>query len=438
MKIRHIAAHTALIVLAALAISGCGKIKNPFSRKAAPTPTPAPAAVATPAPHVAAATPPPATPAPVAAATPSPTPAAPPAPPIDKNAQVIVLCYHRLEGKAGGALSIEAALFERQMQEIKDRGLAVISMQDFMAWRRGEKGIPAKSVLITIDDGYLSGYEAGVPVLKKHGYPATFFIYTNYVNVGGKSMSWAQLAELRDQGYEIGSHTVSHQDLRRKPGKTKFADYDSWLKDELETSKRLLEEQLGIRVSTIAYPFGLHSPKVHETTRAAGYDLAFTTYGQRVGHSAAPYTIGRYDVTAKDAQGHDGFTAAISFQGPAAAAGVVMAQDAQVMMITEPINGAVISNPKPSLRANLSTLGALEPGSVEMRVSGFGLVPATYDATSKMISYDLQQPLRPGPVSVIVAGRAAGQRVETRWSFRFDPSAKPSDFPAPGDLPPRR
>ena len=101
MKITHAAA---LSLLAALALTGCDKIKLPkFGRKTA-TPAPVPVAVA--------ATPAPATPAPEPVATP------PPAPVVDKTAQVIVLCYHRLEGKAGGALSIEGALFEKQMQEI--------------------------------------------------------------------------------------------------------------------------------------------------------------------------------------------------------------------------------------------------------------------------------------------------------------------------------
>lgn len=74
-----------------------------------------------------------------------------------------------------------------------------------------------------------------------------------------------------------------------------------------------------------------------------------------------------------------------------------------------------------------------------MRVGGFGLVPAEYDAASKNISYTFQQPLRPGQVTVIVSGKAKGQKVETRWAFRYDPKAQPSDGPgAPAELPPRR
>ena len=54
-------------------------------------------------------------------------------------------------------------------------------MEDFLAWRRGEKGIPQKSALISIDDGYLSGYNVAWPILKKFGYPFTMFIYTDAV-----------------------------------------------------------------------------------------------------------------------------------------------------------------------------------------------------------------------------------------------------------------
>jgi peptidoglycan/xylan/chitin deacetylase (PgdA/CDA1 family) len=403
----------ALTLLCALALTGCGKIKIPgISKKTTPTPAPAPVAVAAAA-----------TPAPVAAA-PEPTPQ--PQPTVDRNAQVVVLCYHRLEGKAGGGLSIEPALFEKQMQELKDLNISVISMQDFIAWRAGKKSIPAKSVLITIDDGYVSGLQVGVPVLKKFGYPATFFVYLDYINKGGKSVTWAQLGELRDEGFEIGSHTVSHENLKVKSKKTKIPTYEEWLKDEVGRSKEVLESELGIRVSAIAYPFGNHNQKVHEAVRAAGYDVGFTTYGQRVGITASPYTIGRYDVTSKDAQGHDGFTAAVTVQGPSAPSGPSMAQEASALMVTIPASGSVVTNLKPVIKANLESLGALNPATVQMRISGLGAVPAEYDPKSKFISYIPIDPLRPGTVTVIISGKVGAQPVETKWSFKVDPSAKPS------------
>lgn len=356
-----------------------------------------------------------------------------------------MLCYHRLEGKAGGNLSIEPELFKKQMQELKDRNLAVISMQDFLAWRRGEKTIPPKSVVITIDDGYVSGYTVGFPVLREHGYPATFFIYTEYVNKGGKSMTWEQLAELRDAGMEIGSHTVSHLNLKIKPGKV-AGDYDSWLKNEVGTSKEILEDKLGIKVSTIAYPFGLHNEKVHAACRSAGYETGFTTYGQRLGMTAQPFALGRYDVTTKDVRGTDAFTLAVSFEGMMAPGGgdATMAQDAAVSMITEPANGATVNTATPLLKANLATMGAFDPATVKMRVSGVGEVPARFDAASKTISFQMKgnQKLRPGPVTVIVTAKSGARSLEARWNFHYDTGA---GAPSAGnsadsgeELPPRR
>jgi peptidoglycan/xylan/chitin deacetylase (PgdA/CDA1 family) len=143
---------------------------------------------------------------PVAVATPTPPPA------VDRSAKVIVFCYHRFEDNPRDSLAIAPNEFRTQMKELKDNGIVVIPMKDMLAWRRGEKSIPPKSAVITIDDGYVSGYEVAWPILKEFGYPFTMFIYTNYVGAGGKSISWAQLEQMRDAGVDIESHTVSHHD----------------------------------------------------------------------------------------------------------------------------------------------------------------------------------------------------------------------------------
>lgn len=433
-----------LFVLTALAFTGCDKIKGLIGRKA-PEATPAPVVEAKPAataeaePVAEAPTAPTApTAAPKAPAAPktAEAPTAPAKPAIDTKAEVVVLCYHRLEGKAGGALSIEPALFEKQLQEIKDSGLAVISMQDFLAWRRGEKNIPPKSILITIDDGYVSSYDVGWPLLKKYGFPFTMFVYLNYIQKGGKSITWEQLGEMRDAGVEIGSHTVSHQDLRRKPSKAP-GDYDTWLKEEIANSKQVIEDKLGIKCATIAYPFGLHNEKVHAAVKEAGYEAGFTTYGARLGMNASFATLGRYDVTTKDARGTDSFTVAIGFHGMKAAGGEsVMAQDAAVAMVTQPLNGEIIAESKPTIKANLASMGALDAGTVVMRISGLGLVPAKYDEASKNITFTVAQALKPGGYTVIVGGKSGGRNVESRWSFTYHPDG--ASQPADTSLPPRK
>src|SRR5260370_28030473 len=163
--------------------------------------------------------------------------ASPPPPAVDRSAKVIVLCYHRFEDNPRDSLAIAPAECRTQMKQLKDSGIEVISMKDFLAWRRGEKSIPPKSAVITIDDGYVSGYSVAWPILKEFGYPFTMFIYTNYVGVGGKSITWAQLEEMRDAGVDIESHTVSHHDLRHA---AKGQDYGTLLHKEIYTSKDIL------------------------------------------------------------------------------------------------------------------------------------------------------------------------------------------------------
>lgn len=371
---------------------------------------------------------------PVAAA-----PAAPAKPAINKNAVAIALCYHNIEDNSRmKALTISTAEFEKEMQAIKDNGFTVIGLQDFLAFRRGEKDIPAKSAIITIDDGWVSGYENAWPILKKFGYPFTLFIYINYVGTGGKSMSWDQLAEMRDAGVDIQSHTYSHSNLKI-PGagmdKTHSAEvkrevatlgFDGWLRKEIAGSKEVLEKQLGIKVNALAYPFGVYNQKVRDAIKAAGYEAAFTVYGQQLRFSTPPYDLlGRYAVDAGKPQIF--YTDAMKMIGGGATTGPVapvsnVSEVAPASMNTQPKDGETISNLRPTISANLAAMGNIEPESVQMRVSGIGAAPAAYDAKTKTVSFTVKRPLREKSYTVIISAKADGKPVEARWSFNFDPA----------------
>src|SRR5258707_2858611 len=157
-----------------------------------------------------------------AAATAAPVVAATPKikkPVVDQTAQVLIFCYHRLVDKIRyPGTEITPAAFEAEMKELKDKGITVISMQDLLAWKRGEKNIPPRSAVITFDDGWKSQYEVGWPIMKKFGYPFTLFIYTEGVRGGrlggGEAITWEQLADMRDTGVDIQAHAASHPDLR--------------------------------------------------------------------------------------------------------------------------------------------------------------------------------------------------------------------------------
>jgi peptidoglycan/xylan/chitin deacetylase (PgdA/CDA1 family) len=348
----------------------------------------------------------------LAVATPSPPPA------VDRSAKVIVLCYHRFEDNPRDSLAIAPAEFRAQMKELKDNGIEVIPMKQMLAWRRGEKSIPSKSAVITIDDGYVSGYAVAWPILKEFGYPFTMFIYTNYIGVGGKSLSWAQLEQMRDEGVDIESHTVSHHDLRHAP---KGQEYNAWLHNEIYTSKDILEEKLGIKIVAFAFPYGTHNEVVRKMATDAGYQALFTVYGQHMGIDAPGDQLGRYAI---ESMHPDVFKMALNFgNNDGVAPGVEAAQLASAAMVTQPMNEEKIANTRPVIKANLASMGDVEPNSVEMRVSGFGPVPAKYDPQTKLVSYEFTQNLVPKTYTVILSAKVKGRKMETRWNFTVDTSA---------------
>src|SRR5207253_10685489 len=83
---------------------------------------------------------------------------------------------------------------------------------------------------------------------------------------------------------------------------------------------------------------------------------------------------------------------------------------------SKPADGETIRNPLPLISANLSAFGAIDPGSVTMRVSGLGVVPASFDPKANTVSYQVTKKLR-GKCSIIVEAKSGGKKVEAHWTF---------------------
>ena len=372
----------------------------------------------------------PATAAPAVAATPKVK-----KPVVDQTAQVLIFCYHRLVDKIRyPGTEITPAVFEAQMKQLKDKGITVISMQDLLAWKRGEKNIPPRCAVITFDDGWKSQYEVAWPMMKKFGYPFTLFIYTEGVRGGalggGEAITWEQLADLRDNGVDIQAHTATHQDLREgntvlviEPGgkrskkKLTGADYEKWVQNEVVSSKELLEQRLGIKVNCFAVPFGNYNEHVKELARNAGYEAMFTVYGQPITFTSPLDSIGRYAIEANKPKV---FADAVNMIGASSGGGTAVAEVGAKDLTTQPADGDTVHTATPLIKANLSSIGPIEPGSVQMRVSGLGLVPANFDPKTGMVSYQVPQKLRDKSCTVIVSAKSAGKKVETHWTFGIE------------------
>src|SRR5213075_2997679 len=372
---------------------------------------------------------------PLATMNPLTTPTPPAKVAVDQTAQVIVYGYHRFVNQVRRPdTEIMPQMFEQQMQELKNRGITVIGMQDFLAWKRGEKNIPPRCAIITFDDGWKSQYDVAWPIMKKFGYPFTMFIYTEGVRGGslggGEAITWEQLADMRDNGVDIEAHTATHQDLREghnimlaapggKKTRTKLTgpEYEQWVRNEVVGSKELLEQRLGIKVNCFAVPFGNYNEHVKELARNAGYEAMFTVYGQPITFTSPMDAIGRYAIEANKPKV---FADAVSMIGASSGGGTAVAEVGAKDLTTHPADGETVRTALPLIKANLSSIGQIEPGSVQMRVSGLGLVPVNFDPKTGTVSYQVPQKLREKTCTVIVSAKSEGKKVETHWTFGME------------------
>jgi peptidoglycan/xylan/chitin deacetylase (PgdA/CDA1 family) len=196
---------------------------------------------------------------------------------------VLVLCYHAISERFPAALSVKPDAFERQLAILKRAGYRGATFADAVRATSG------RVVAITFDDAYLSELTLAKPLLDAVGYPATVYAPTAYLDTperplkwdgieqwhGGEHerellpMSWDQLGELAEAGWEIGSHTRTHPHLDR-------VEDDTELRDELVESKATVEQRLGRDCTTLAYPYGEYDERVIAAAGAAGYAAAGT------------------------------------------------------------------------------------------------------------------------------------------------------------------
>lgn len=198
------------------------------------------------------------------------------------EARIVVLGYHALSESWPEETSVSPDRFQAQVESFLRRGYRGATFTEALT------APPARKVLaVTFDDGATSVRRFALPLLEALGVPATMFVPTAYPDagrpmdwkgldrwVGGpyepelECMSWAQLRDLAERGWEIGSHTRTHPLLSSLD--------DERLELELAGSKRDCEQQLGQLCVSLAYPYGEADARLARAARAAGYMTAAT------------------------------------------------------------------------------------------------------------------------------------------------------------------
>lgn len=186
-------------------------------------------------------------------------------------------------------LFVPVRTFERQLAALRARGAHFLTLEGYLAGLPTGRW-PARSVLVTIDDGYASTLHDAAPVLARHEVPAVLFALAG--SLGGTSRWMAEMPDeqlldadglraITTYGVEVGVHGWDHALL---PGLT-----PPELRRQVVEAREVLAGVLGQVPRAFAYASGAHDAPARAAVRAAGYDVAFAVHAG-VDRHAVPRT----------------------------------------------------------------------------------------------------------------------------------------------------
>lgn len=188
---------------------------------------------------------------------------------------VPILTYHRV-GPGVSRMVMAPAAFAAQLEFLARNDYRVIRLRDLTDFLEGRAQLPQRAVVITFDDGHVSAYRHVYPLLRKYGFPATFFLYTDFLNTRD-GLSWAQIREMSASGLiDFQPHSKTHANLIvRRPGETD-QQYRERLDIEIRLPRDLIQRNVANKVIGYAYPYGDANEAVLEHIARTGHTLGLT------------------------------------------------------------------------------------------------------------------------------------------------------------------
>lgn len=190
--------------------------------------------------------------------------------------RIPILVYHYIRVNPdtrdglGYSLSVTPTNFSAQMDWLAQNGYHPITTADLVAYLKGERGLPARPIVITFDDGYADFYSTAIPILRRHDFTAVSYVVSGFLGRPGY-MTAGEVISAQAAGFEIGSHTVDHVNLTKQS--------NDGLRYQLMASKEALERLLKRPVTSFCYPYGKFGAREANAVAAAGYQDATSTMG---------------------------------------------------------------------------------------------------------------------------------------------------------------
>ncbi len=213
---------------------------------------------------------------------------------------VPILAYHRFADDCEGPLCLPARVFDQQMKYLKENGYRSVTCRELLAFLQYQHALPEKAVVITIDDGYKSIYDIAYPILKKYGFTATLFIYTDFIGASRNAMTWARLREMKAHGFEVGGHTMSHADLTQQRKGEDLQTYKARIERELRVSKQIIDKNVRQNTILLAFPYGRYDETILAMCKRLGYKMAVSVKRGSNPFFADPLALRRNQVLGRD------------------------------------------------------------------------------------------------------------------------------------------
>lgn len=197
-----------------------------------------------------------------------------------------VLMYHFFydasKGQTGNDNNwMEISAFEEQMKYLSDNNYYFPSWEEVENFIDGKGTLPAKSVVVTIDDGDQTFIDLAIPIIEKYNVKATSFVVTSW------NGTWLPKS-YRSSHMDFQSHSHdSHRAGANGKGRLVNMSYEEAVQD-VSKSKNIIGN-----CKVFCYPFGHFNDTSIQALKDSGYTLAFTTQGGRVYPGANKFVLPR-------------------------------------------------------------------------------------------------------------------------------------------------
>lgn len=216
--------------------------------------------------------------------------------------RIPVLLYHRFHPSTAASTTITVGTFEAQLRELKARGYTIVPARDLVEYLQGRRReLPARAVVVTVDDGHRSVYTELFPIVLRERIPVTLFIYPSAISRADYALTWKQLRTMHASGLvDVQSHTYWHPNFNQERRRLAPAQFARFAREQLERSRAAIEAHLDGRVDMIAWPYGIVDGELEAFAKASGYAAGFTMERRPVGPTEDVLALPRYAVTDAD------------------------------------------------------------------------------------------------------------------------------------------